>query len=55
MLFAKARKENLNKNWFGSINVPGKSLYIDINSIKEISFGGAKFWDFIVDDCIHYC
>jgi hypothetical protein len=41
----------VNKNWLGSRNLPGECLYVDISSIKERSFGGAKFWALIVDDC----
>jgi Reverse transcriptase (RNA-dependent DNA polymerase) len=52
---AKARQKNVNKSWSGSSNVPGERLYIDISSIKERSFGGAKFWALIVDDCTDYC
>jgi hypothetical protein len=52
---AMVRQKNVNKNWLGSSNVPGERLYIDISSIKERSFGGAKFWDLIVDDCTDYC
>jgi transposase InsO family protein len=47
--------ENVNKNWLGSSNVPGERLYIDISSIKERSFGGAKFWPLIVDNYMGYC
>jgi hypothetical protein len=52
---AKARKKNLNKNWLGSCNLSGERLYVDISSIKERSFGGAKFWALIVDDYADYC
>ena len=52
---AKARQKNVNKSWLGSSNIPGERLYIDISSIKERSFGGAKFWALIVDDCTDYC
>jgi hypothetical protein len=52
---AKSRKKNVNKNWLGSSNVPGARFYIDITSIKEISFGGVKFWAIIVDDYTDYC
>jgi hypothetical protein len=45
----------VNKNWLGSSNVPGESLYIEISSIKEICFVKAKFWALIVDDCTDYC
>jgi hypothetical protein len=52
---AKAQQKNLNKNWLGSSNSPGERLYVDISSIKERSFGGAKFWTLIVDDYTDYC
>jgi hypothetical protein len=52
---AKAQQKNVNKNWLGSSNLPGECLYIDISSIKERSFGGAKFWALIVDDYTDYC
>jgi hypothetical protein len=42
---AKARQINVNKNWLGSSNLPGERLHVDISSIKERSFSGAKFWD----------
>jgi hypothetical protein len=51
---AKARQKNVNKNWLGSRNLPGECLYVDIRSIKERSFGGAKFWALIVDDYTDY-
>jgi hypothetical protein len=35
--------------------LPGECLYVDIRSIKERSFGGAKFWALIVDDYTDYC
>jgi hypothetical protein len=52
---AKAGQKNLNKNWLGSSNLPGERLYVDISSIQERSFGGAKFWALIVDDYTDYC
>jgi hypothetical protein len=51
----KARQKNVNKNWLGSSNLPGERLYVDISSIKERSFGGAKFWALIVDDYSDHC
>jgi hypothetical protein len=42
-------------NLLDSINVMSESHYIDISSIKEKSFGGAKFWDLVDDDCTDYC
>jgi hypothetical protein len=41
---AKAQQKNVNKNWLGSGNSPGERLYVDIISIKERIFGGAKVW-----------
>ena len=52
---AKARQKNINKVWTGSSNKPGERVYIDLSSIKEKSFGGAKFWALVVDDCSDYC
>jgi hypothetical protein len=51
----KARQKKVNKNWLGSRNFPGESLYVDISSIKERSISGAKFWSLIVDDYKDYC
>jgi hypothetical protein len=33
----------------------GERLYVDISSIKERIFGGAKFWALVVDDYTDYC
>jgi hypothetical protein len=52
---AKARQKNVNKHWLGSGNLQGERLYVDISSIKERSFGAAKFWASIVDDYTGYC
>jgi hypothetical protein len=54
-VIAKARQKKFNKNWFGSSDLPGERLYIDIISIKERSFGGAKFWALILDDYTDNC
>jgi hypothetical protein len=35
--------------------VPGKSLYIDISSVKDRFFEASKFWALIVDDYTDYC
>jgi hypothetical protein len=51
---AKARQKNVNKDWKGGSQVPGKQLYLDISSIKELSYGGSKFWALIVDDYTDY-
>ena len=47
---AKAWQKNVNKEWKGGSQVPGERLYLDISSIKDISYGGPKFWVLIVDD-----
>jgi hypothetical protein len=52
---SKVQQKNVNKNWSGSSNVPGGQVYINISSIKERSFGGAKFWALIVSACTDYC
>jgi hypothetical protein len=52
---AKSWQKNVKKNWLDSSDVPGERLYINISSIKERYFGGAKFWALIVDDCTDYC
>ena len=52
---AKARQKNVNKVWKGGSQIPGERLYLDISSIKEKSFGGAKFWVLIVDDYTDFC
>ena len=41
--------------WLGGSNTPGKRIYIDINSIKERSFGGAKFCALVVYDYSDFC
>jgi hypothetical protein len=52
---AKARQQNLNKDWKGGSEVPGERLYLDISSIKDTSSGGSKFWALIVDYYTDYC
>jgi hypothetical protein len=48
---AKARQKNVK----GSSKVPGERVYLDISSVRDVSFGGAKFWVLIVDDYTDYC
>jgi hypothetical protein len=50
-----ARQKSVNKNWLGASNSLGERLYVETSSIKERSFGGAKFWALIVDDYTDYC
>jgi hypothetical protein len=52
---AKARQKNVNKEWKGSSKIPGERIYLDISSVRDVSFGGAKFWVLIVDDYTDYC
>jgi hypothetical protein len=52
---AKARQKNVNKNWLGSSNFPGERLNVDISSIKERTFSGAKFWSLLIDDYTDCC
>jgi hypothetical protein len=52
---AKAWQKNLNENWLGSSDLPGEGFYADSSSIKERSFGEAKFRTLIVDDYTDYC
>ena len=41
--------------WEGGSYLPGERLNLDISSINEKSFGGAKFWLLIADDYTDYC
>jgi hypothetical protein len=52
---AKARQRNINKDWKGGSQVPGKRVYLDICSIKGGSYGGSCFWALVVDDHTDYC
>ena len=52
---AKARQKNVNKEWKGGSQIPGERVYLDISSIKDVSYGGSKFWVLIVDDYTNYC
>jgi hypothetical protein len=51
----RAQQKSVNKNWLGSSDLPGESLYVDISLIEERSFCGGKFWALIVDDYTDYC
>jgi hypothetical protein len=46
----KAKQKNMSKLWPGNSKVAGEILYIDKSSIKERSFGGAKYWTLIIND-----
>jgi hypothetical protein len=45
----KAKQKNINKNWTGGSKVPGERLFIDISSIQGESYGGAKYWAFLLE------
>ena len=46
---AKARRKAIKKVTFQRETVPGRTLHIDISSVKKKSQGGAKFWLQIAD------
>jgi hypothetical protein len=50
----KSRQNNVNKEWKGETQVSGERLYVDISSIKDLSYGGSKFWVLIVDHYTDY-
>jgi hypothetical protein len=35
--------------------IPGECLMVDISSVNVPSFGGAKFWVMVMDDCTGMC
>jgi hypothetical protein len=47
---SKSRQKDVSKNWLGSSDIPGEHLYIDISSITERSFRGAKFRALTLDN-----
>jgi hypothetical protein len=49
---AKARQKNVNKEWKGSSKIPGERIYLEISSVRDVSFGSAKFWVLIVDNIL---
>jgi transposase InsO family protein len=55
MCHCPARQKNVNKEWKGGSQIPGEQVYLDISSIKDVSYGGYKFWVLIVDDYTNYC
>jgi hypothetical protein len=52
---AKAKQANVCKSTNTTSTKPLERLFIDISSIKSISYGGSKFWNLIVDDKTDYC
>jgi hypothetical protein len=51
---AKTRQKNT-KVTDNVSEIPGERLFIDISSMKKKSYGGAKFWCLLVDDCTNFC
>jgi hypothetical protein len=51
---AKSRPKDLYKDWKGESQVPGDQSYLDISSIKDLSYGGSNFWVLIVDNFTDY-
>jgi hypothetical protein len=52
---AKIRQVNVGKEAKSKSTVPGERLFVDISSVSTVSFGGAKFWVLVVDDCTDKC
>jgi len=52
---AKQKQKSVNKVWLGGSNIPGERIYINISSIKERSFEGAKFWALVLDEHSYFC
>jgi len=52
---AKSKQKNLNKEAQERANVKGERLMLDISSINNSSFGGAKYWLLVIDDATDYC
>jgi hypothetical protein len=47
---AEERQKNISKEWKGGSQVPGEIIDLDINSVRDLSLGGAKCWVLVVDD-----
>jgi hypothetical protein len=48
---AKARQNNLNRHANNHSTVPGERLFIDISSVKGMSYSNSKYWLLILDNC----
>jgi hypothetical protein len=51
---AKAKQSNLNKIPVDKSKTCGERLFINISSIKAMSYGQSKFWLLALDDCTDY-
>jgi hypothetical protein len=47
--------ENVRKVAVDQSTVPGERLMVDISSVNVPSFGGAKFWVLVMDNCTGMC
>ena len=47
---SKARQKNVTKLSEGTATAPGERLCVDISSVRDVSFGGNKFWILVLDD-----
>ena len=55
-ILGKARQKNVGKgNEEKRETEPGKRLFFDVSSIKNVSYGGSKFWLLVVDDATDCC
>jgi hypothetical protein len=52
---AKIRQKNVRKVAVDRSMIPGEHLMVDISSVNVPSFGGAKFWVLVMDDCTGMC
>jgi hypothetical protein len=47
---AKIKQSRIAKVSHTTTSKPSEHIYIDISSVKTVSYGGSKFWLLIVDD-----
>ena len=51
----KAKQQNIAKINANKAEAKGERIYLDISSIKNKSFGGAKYWILLEDEAMHFC
>jgi hypothetical protein len=52
---AKIQQKNVRKVTMDQSTIPGERLIVDISSFNVPSFGGAKFWVLVMEDCTEMC
>ena len=52
---AKIKQQKIARTTNNKSTIPGERLCIDISSVKNASYGGAKFWLMIIDDATRMC